>query len=131
MFDPVEAYELPTPKKKVLEALFNKKLSYCCGTSWDISYPPAVRSFEERASQCGPFICFYAEASIKGWSLLAMPDVDVYRTHIAATLFGNCKPSFKPRAGPASAKCDFCKKLSPKTKLQEITVRGYKFSVCA
>ncbi|CAL8068452.1 unnamed protein product [Orchesella dallaii] len=139
VLDPVACYKLTSRQKVILETLFNTKYSFNAGTLWKVTYPKASVSAGTDAIQCGPLICFYAEAISKGWSLEAFPGVDKYREHISSILIGSCSPlSLKqPKkcihcqiAIKSEERCDFCHRFSHFNCLEKIFVRGRVYNVC-
>lgn len=115
---------------------FNKKLSLKNSTDWKVKYPKAV---EQNANECGPFICFYAEASVRDWSFLQMPNVEWYRQRIISTLIGSCEPIIDNPANetcpqcqqevPEESKCSFCGIRKHKTCLRSC-VFSDEYNVC-
>jgi len=140
VLDPVSCFVLPPEDKLVLQNLFNPKFGYNETAVWKVLYPSAALSVEDRAMQCGPFVCFYAEAIAEGWSLLEMPDVNQYRKHIAATLIGKCSPFPDKRKKKCyrckevmsdNDACDFCKRMAHQKCFTEVILRGRSYNTCS
>lgn len=55
-------------------------------------YPDIAQAAAISPFQCGPSVCYCAEAFIQGWNFSEMPDFENYRVHILATLMGKCVP---------------------------------------
>lgn len=126
--------------KKNLLSFFNEKLGYRNGETWKILYPDADRSVGKKALQCGPFLCFYADATAAGWSLLSAPDIREYRDHILARLIGACcpmQPMEMTRCYKCNSKitnkaprCNFCNRIAHLSCLKRVIARGRSLNIC-
>ncbi|CAL8145417.1 unnamed protein product [Orchesella dallaii] len=137
VLDPIRAYKISFRKRKILQNLFNPKLHYDVKDKWEVRYPKATLSIGKRAMQCGPCVCYYADAIVNGKLLVEMPDVTRYREHIAAVLVGNCLPNSDKRKKVChkcgkivenKEACDFCKRIAHHNCLKNI--RETKMGSC-
>lgn len=135
VLDPSGDFSVPAHFTKNLRSIFNSKFGYSKNAAWKESFPERSLSQGSDAIQCGPFICFYAEASVKGIAFNKMPNVENYRTHILNTIIGNCKPKAEKRPltkiHTKSNKCAFCNRHVDVSSLKTVVIRGHEFDVCA
>lgn len=122
--DPVGSFQLDACKQEKLKTFFNKNLSFEDGTVWEVKYPDAALSVGQKALECGPFVCFYAEASVRGWSFLQMPNVKWYRQRIISTLIGSCQPLIDNTANTTCLQCQ--KEFSEESKCSFCSFCGVK-----
>lgn len=128
VFDPEGTFRLSQSEVIKLGNVFNVKFSFGRRDSWRVEYPDIALSKEDTAIQCGPFVCYYTEAIMRGWPLKEIPDIRTYRNHILATILGNC--SLRMKTGKKGGhKCDFCGANSEK-ECAKVMVRGEIYSIC-
>ncbi len=98
-----------------------------------MTYPERSLSAGSSSNQCGPYICYYAEASVKGFDFENMPDVENYRCHIINTIIGSCKNPIASRLvnSKDTNKCAFCKQNCKLSNLVSVNIRGRELYVCA
>jgi len=140
VYDPVGCMKLSKQQVRFVSKLFQPKYHMTGNEKWSVTYPNCARSLESTALQCGPFICFYAEAILKNWDLQKMPDVKQYRNHIINTILGPCKRCGNLKKNVCSvcfrdvkqnkAQCHFCSTVVHKDCLSMIRFRGNSFSIC-
>ncbi len=138
VLDPAGNIPISLSLKSALQNVFNPRFKYQKNQNWDILYPTRALSEGSMALQCGPFICYYAEALLNGWTLEEMPNVDDYRNHIINTLIGNCALNVKKRnkcircgkSADIVTKCNFCGATCHESCLNAVGVRGRQFNIC-
>jgi len=126
-------------QKANLEKCFNNLYGYAPKTKWTMRNPKAARSFGKDARQCGPFLCFYAEAVVKNWNVDEMPPIAEFRSHILATLFGKCSLE-KTRKKKCHLCihddtmqldiCAFCRHYAHSACLEAKVIKGKTYLVC-
>jgi len=139
VLDPVNSFKLSSKQRLAIQNLFNPKYNFVRSDNWEITYPKASLSIGDKALQCGPFLCYYAEACVNGWNLEKFPDVETYRIHVLSTLIGGCSPfsgskstkkCFYCKLGTKTEGCDFCGRPAHVNCLQQFTIRGRTYNVC-
>ena len=131
-------FKLPTSLQKVIQ----KASDFHCYSDkrWNpVTYPVCSLSTGDLAEQCGPFICYYAEAFLQNMSLVDFPDIKLYREHIVATLVGSCDVSedlisdchvCKLAKKSRKENCQFCERIVHIECLKRISCRGKLYSIC-
>lgn len=137
--DPVGTFKLEDLQREHLQNLFNSKFNFVDGQVWMVDYPVASRSIGKCAMECGPFVCFYAEAFVKGWSFKNMPDLKTYRWHLINLLVGQCNGFADKRRKKCyrcevavldKVMCSFCMQKAHLSCLKSAVIRGKEYLFC-